>query len=71
MESDDGPDSGYHPGREPASEDARVVVDFAVGPGGVGPAVGFGSDDFFPVVPDAGRPDGPASGHGTRRGDTE
>jgi hypothetical protein len=31
--------------------DARVIVDFAVGSAGVGPAVGFGSDDFFPVAP--------------------
>jgi hypothetical protein len=28
-----------------------VIVDFAVGSAGVGPAVGFGSDDFFPAAP--------------------
>jgi hypothetical protein len=35
------------------AEDARVVVDFAVGPPGVGPVMGFDSDDFFPSAPDA------------------
>ena len=33
------------------SGDGRVIVDFAVGSDGVGPAVGFGSDDFFPAAP--------------------
>jgi hypothetical protein len=37
-----------HSGLVPGADDARVVVDFAVGPSGVGPAMGFDSDDFFP-----------------------
>ena len=28
-------------------------LDFAVGPSGVGPVMGFDSDDFFPSAPDA------------------
>ena len=32
-------------------EDPGAVVSFAVGPDGVGPVMGFGSDDFFPVGP--------------------
>jgi hypothetical protein len=36
-----------------AADDARVVVDFTVGPPGVGPVIGFDSDDFFPSTPDA------------------
>ena len=38
----------------PGADDARVVVDFAIGPSGVGPVMGFDSDDFFPSAPDAG-----------------
>ena len=34
-------------------DDARVVVDFAVGASGVGPVIGVASDDFFPSAPDA------------------
>jgi hypothetical protein len=30
-----------------------VVLDFAVGPAGVGPVVGFDSGDFFPSALDA------------------
>jgi uncharacterized membrane protein len=48
-------------------DDARVVVDFAVGSNGVGPVMGFGSDDFFPAAPYAdpvlssgSRPEGPS-----------
>ena len=37
----------------PGADDARVIVDFAVGPSGVGPVMGFDSDDFFPSAPDA------------------
>jgi hypothetical protein len=37
----------------PGADDARVVMDFAIGPSGVGPVMGFDSDDFFPSVPDA------------------
>jgi len=39
-------------GLRPGVDDARVIVDFAVGPSGVGPVTGFGSDDFFPSAPD-------------------
>lgn len=35
------------------ADDARVVLDFAVGPSGVGPGIGFASDDFFPSAADA------------------
>ena len=35
-------------------DDARVVVDFAVGAFGVGPVMGVDTDDFFPPAPDAG-----------------
>jgi hypothetical protein len=52
VEKDEGLESGGQLGLEPGADDARVVVDFAVGPPGVGPAVGFESDDFFPVAPD-------------------
>ena len=31
-----------------AADDARLVVDFAVGPAGVGPVMGVGSGEFFP-----------------------
>jgi hypothetical protein len=37
----------------PRANDARVIIDFAVGPSGVGPVMGFDSDDFFPSAPDA------------------
>ena len=36
-----------------AADDARLVVDFAVGPAGVGPVMGVGSGDFFPSAADA------------------
>ena len=35
----------------PEGEDSGLVATFAVGPSGVGPVMGFGSDDFFPVAP--------------------
>jgi len=54
-------------GLAPGGDDARVVVDFAVGSSGVGPVMGFGSDDFFPAAPYAdgvlssgSRPEGPS-----------
>jgi hypothetical protein len=31
-------------------DDSGLVMRFAVGPSGVGPVMGFSSDDFFPVV---------------------
>ena len=44
---------GY--GSTPASADARVVLDFGVGPDGVGPVTGFESDDFFRSAREARR----------------
>ena len=38
----------------PEGDDSDLAAGFAVGPAGVGPVMGFGSDDFFPVVPVAG-----------------
>ena len=35
------------------ADDVRVLIDFAVGPPGVGPVMGFDSDDFIPSAPDA------------------
>jgi hypothetical protein len=35
------------------ADEAHVVIDFAVGPPGVGPVMGFDSDDFTPSPPDA------------------
>jgi hypothetical protein len=32
-------------------DDSGAVVNFAVGPSGVGPVMGFNSDDFFPAAP--------------------
>ena len=46
-------DSRDQPDLAIGAEGARVVVDFAVGPSGVGPVMGFDSDDFFPLAPDA------------------
>ena len=44
-------------------DDVRVIADFAVGSSGVGPVMGFGSDDFFPSAPDpAAVPDNPRAG---------
>jgi hypothetical protein len=37
----------------PRADDARVIVDFVVGPPGVGPVMGFDSDDIVPATPDA------------------
>ena len=34
------------------ADDALVIADFSVGSSGVGPVMGFGSDDFFPSAPD-------------------
>ena len=53
MEDDESLDSPDQPGLAIDAEDARVIVDFAVGPSGVGPVMGFDSDDFFPFAPDA------------------
>ena len=53
MEEDDGLGAQDQSGLAPGADDARVVVDFTVGPFGVGPVMGFDSDDFFPSAPDA------------------
>jgi hypothetical protein len=53
VEDDETPDSRDQPGLAIGAESARIVVDFAVGPSGVGPVMGFDSDDFFPLAPDA------------------
>jgi hypothetical protein len=53
VEEDEGPDSPDQPDLPIGAEGARVVVDFAVGLSGVGPVMGFDSDDFFPSAPDA------------------
>jgi hypothetical protein len=53
VEDDESLDSRDQPGLALGADDARVVVDFAVGPSGVGPGMGFDSDDFFPSAPDA------------------
>ena len=53
VEGDESLDSRDQRGLGIGADDARVVVDFAVGPSGVGPVMGFGSDDFFPLAPDA------------------
>jgi hypothetical protein len=49
---------GNHEGLDPADrtpplgedDHARVIADFAVGPAGVGPVMGFDSGDFFPAA---------------------
>jgi hypothetical protein len=40
-------------GLVPGADDARVVVDFAAGAPGVGPVIGFDSNDFVPSAPNA------------------
>ena len=52
-EDDDGVGSLDHRSRLLRTDGARVVVDFAVGPSGVGPVMGFDSNDFFSPAPDA------------------
>ena len=52
VEDDESLDAQDQSGLVPGADDARVVVDFAVGPSGVGPVMGFDSDDFFPSAPD-------------------
>ncbi len=56
----------YGPATE--SPDARVVIDFGVGPDGVGPVMGFESGDFFPSAPVAeADPAEPTDAPGTGR----
>ena len=52
VEDDDKIASPDQPSQLFAADDARVVVDFTVGPPGVGPAIAFDSDNFFPSAPD-------------------
>jgi hypothetical protein len=60
------------PALVPDGDDSGVAVSFAVGPSGVGPVMGFGSDDFFPVAPVAdavtAAEDEPVRGANERRG---
>ena len=58
-------DTADRPGFVPEGDDADLVVSFAVGPSGVGPVMGFGTDDFFPVVPAADSVDEPTPGGDT------
>jgi hypothetical protein len=53
VEDDESLDGQDQSGLVPRGDDARVVVDFAAGPPGVGPVMGFHSDDFVPSAPDA------------------
>jgi hypothetical protein len=53
VEDDEGLDAQDRSGLTPGADDARVVVDFTVGPSGVGPVMGLDSGDFFPSAPDA------------------
>jgi hypothetical protein len=52
VEDDESLDAQDQSGLAPRVDDSRVVVNFAVGPPGVGPVMGFDSDDFF-SAPDA------------------
>ena len=52
MEDDERLDGLDQSGLVPGADDARVVVDFAAGPPGVGPVMGFDSDDFVTSAPD-------------------
>ena len=54
MEDEHSGDAQVAHGSMPASADARVVIDFGVGPDGVGPVMGFDSDDFFCSAREAG-----------------
>jgi hypothetical protein len=53
VEEDESLGAQDQPGLLSRADDARVVVDFAVGSSGVGPVMGFDSDDVFPSPPDA------------------
>jgi len=53
VEADESREDQDQSGRAPGADDACVVVDFAVGPSGVEPAMGLDSGDFFPSAPDA------------------
>ena len=67
MEDDEDFDFRDQSGMTFGADDAQVIVDFAVGASGVGPVVGFGSDDFFPSAPDPDAVhDTPGSAESTR-----
>ena len=53
MEDDESFDAQDQSGLALGADDARVVVDFAVGPSGIGPVMGLDSGDFFPSAPAA------------------
>jgi hypothetical protein len=53
VEDDGSLDAQDQSGLVRRADDSRVVVNFAVGPPGVGPVMGFDSDDFLPSAPDA------------------
>ena len=53
MEDEQSVDAQIAYGSTMEAADARVVIDFRAGPDGVGPVMGFDSDDFFPSAPDA------------------
>ena len=48
---DASPEPDDQPGRGLGTEEARVILDFAVGANGVGPPAGLDSGEFFPVPP--------------------
>jgi hypothetical protein len=66
VEDDQDIDSREQPDLTLGADDARVIADFAVGPSGVGPVVGFGADDFFPAAP---HPDAVLDNPGAGAGD--
>ncbi len=53
MADDKNLDAQDQSGLVSGADDARMVADFAVGPPGVGPAMGLDSGEFFPSAPDA------------------
>ena len=52
VEDDEDLDARDQSGVTPDDDEGRVIANFAVGPPGVGPVMGVGSDDFFPSAPD-------------------
>ena len=53
MEDEESVDAQVGNGSAAESSDAHFVIDFGVGPDGVGPVMGFDSDDFFrPPAPE-------------------
>ena len=62
MEDEQGADVPAMPSPNLGHDDARVVLEFGAGPYGVGPVMGFNSDDFFrlpgPEFSDSDEPTG-------------